>query len=533
MKIEKFYFIILFLFLLVININNLNLPYHWDDFNYVIPAVDHIYKDSPTIFLWEYGQGHPPFFYILGGLIFKLFGDSLIVAHLISLMFAFITLLFTYYLGKELFSRKVGVISSLILLFTPIFISYSTLFYLEVPLMAFSVMAIYFALKNKNYLSIIFGSLAVLTKETGIIIAFAIFCVKLLKEKNFKSLIYLIPVFVFFLWLLTNKLYYGYFMYPISTSLIYLYPIKNLVNAIAELKNLFFDQFRWILPSIIILSLINKNSFKKNKYYLTFCFIISLISFISIFFLKSLNLNTYYPNINDYFDLLQEFSFLFAVLFFLLLINIKEFFNIYAKKELYWICIPLIFMIGAHFLIIPFAPRYVLPIYPLLFLLFGFSINKVFRKYSYIFVLIFIILSVTLFTGDRLLVGFALEDNLESRDFIKVRQLGASYLEDNFPNATILTSFPLSSDLSYPYGKYVKKSLNLVTMEPHPGIIYKNYTQYIDPETVPKKEINLSLIDVYYYSPQQFPNKKTEDIADKLNLTLIKKFEMNNKVTLI
>ena len=66
-------------------------------------------------------------------------------------------------------------------------------------------------------------------------------------------------------------------------------------------------------------------------------------------------------------------------------------------------------------------------------------------------------------------------------------------------------------------------------MEHNPGIIYKNYTQFIHPETIPKKEINISKLDIYYHSPQEYPNKNIYDIVNKLNLTLIKKFEINNK----
>ena len=136
MKFEKIYILLLLILTVLINIKSLNLPYYWDDFNYVIPAVDYVYNNYPTIFLWEYGLGHPPFFFIFSGLIFKLLGNSQVIGHSIILLFSFLTVVFTYLLGKELFSRKTGIIASLLLLFTPIFVSYSTLFYLEMPLTA-------------------------------------------------------------------------------------------------------------------------------------------------------------------------------------------------------------------------------------------------------------------------------------------------------------------------------------------------------------------------------------------------------------
>src|SRR3989344_19096 len=211
MKFEKIYILVLFLLIVLLNINNLNLPYYWDDFNYVIPAVDHVYKTTPTLFLWEYGLGHPPFFFNLAGIIFKIFGDYTFVGHLIIIIFSFLTALFTYFLGKELFSRKIGIIASLLLVFTPIFVSYSSLLYLEMPLTALVVMSVYFAVKNKPWLSVIFGSLAVLTKEIGIVAVLGIFLSKLIKHKKTKTLIYGIPILTFLLLMTLNKIHYGYF----------------------------------------------------------------------------------------------------------------------------------------------------------------------------------------------------------------------------------------------------------------------------------------------------------------------------------
>ncbi len=256
---------------------------------------------------------------------------------------------------------------------------------------------------------------------------------------------------------------------------------------------------------------------------------LSLILLISIFSLKFLNLSVHFPNINDYLSLLEKFSILIVILFFLLLIHLKEFFNFYLKKDLYEIYLPLIFMIGMHFIIIPFPPRYGLPAYPLLFIVFAFALNKLFRKYSYLFVLIVITLFITSLTGNRSLVGFALEDNLEYKDFIRIRQEAANFISENYQNATILVAYPSSLDLQHPYGKYVKEPINIITVPPFPGLTEKNYTKFLNPNLYPEPEINLSSIDIYYYSPQEYPNKKILDASNQLNLTLIKKFEKNNK----
>jgi hypothetical protein len=121
---------------------------------------------------------------------------------------------------------------------------------------------------------------------------------------------------------------------------------------------------------------------------------------------------------------------------------------------------------------------------------------------------------------------------MEYVDAIKTQMLGASYIEENFPNAIILAAFPLSSELMYTYGGYVKKPLNVITSSHFKGMIgnEKNYTYFINPELYIDPIIDINSIDLYYYSPQQTPSGNVPNIAEKLNLTLIKRFELNNKI---
>lgn len=526
------YLLILIILLFLLKLNVLRLPYFWDDFNYVIPAVDYVFREQITPFLWEYGLGHPPFFYIFSGIIFRVFGDSLIVSHLIILIFSFLSLFFTYLIGKELFNRKIGVLSSLVLLFTPIFFSFSGLFNLEMPLTAFIIMATYFSIKNKHLLYALFGSLAVLTKETAIGAVLAIFIIKLIKEKDKLEILkfYYIPLVAFLLWILSNKFYYGHFLFPISTSIIITNPIKNVFNLLIVLKILFFDDFRWILSLFFFLQFISIKQFKTfKKIYVKL--IISILFFLFLFNLKNIipKYYEYFPNIDIYLELMRNFSLFYAAIFFIILISFDKI-KAFVLERKYWeIFILILTFIGMHSLVIPVTPRYLLPIIPVVLLISTGALYKIFRKYTYLIVLLFIIISMLQFYGESSKVGFALENNLEHQDFIKVRQMGASHIETNFPNSTILTTFPLSLDLTHPYGKYVRNKLDVITIDHYGGLTNKNYTQFLYPETIPERNINLNEIDLYYHSPQEFPTKEVYDIRDKLDLTLIKKFELNNK----
>jgi hypothetical protein len=240
-------------------------------------------------------------------------------------------------------------------------------------------------------------------------------------------------------------------------------------------------------------------------------------------------LSPHYPNVENYLNLVKLFSPLFALSFLIISLFYKDIFNFFNNKRFYEPILTMLFLLGMHTLIIPVAPRYVLPIFPILFIFYGYSINNLFKKYAYIVLIILILLFSLNFIGQRGDVGFALETNMEYVDSIYIHQLAANYIENNYPNSTILAAYPQSSELKYPYNKYVNNPINVITISPLPGLTERNYTKFLYANLYKEPDINLSKIDLYYHSKQEYPTKGIDDAAKKLNLTLLKKFELNNK----
>jgi len=110
---------------------------------------------------------------------------------------------------------------------------------------------------------------------------------------------------------------------------------------------------------------------------------------------------------------------------------------------------------------------------------------------------------------------------MEHIDLIKTHQLASSYIENNFPDSVVLAAFPQSFELRYPYSGYVNKPLNVATINPLPNLADRDKNFLINPND----------IDIYYYSPQEHSSKQILDVKEQLNLTLIKRFEVNNKST--
>ena len=118
------------LILLIYKLPILNAPYFWDGMLW-IKSAEWISNNgfNPILPLpLSFGgidTGHPPLVLLSLALAFFTFGNSLIVAHLVILFFASLTLYFTYLLASHIYNEQVGVIASILLLFSPLFFAQS------------------------------------------------------------------------------------------------------------------------------------------------------------------------------------------------------------------------------------------------------------------------------------------------------------------------------------------------------------------------------------------------------------------------
>lgn len=115
--------IIILLIALGIRLINLNQSLWWDE------AINIVYARSHTLwdFITKYSMGdfHPPGYFALLWIWIKLFGSSEISARLPSVLCGAATVYLTYLIGKELFSKRAGLIASLFLSLAPLHIYYS------------------------------------------------------------------------------------------------------------------------------------------------------------------------------------------------------------------------------------------------------------------------------------------------------------------------------------------------------------------------------------------------------------------------
>ncbi|MEM5879099.1 MAG: glycosyltransferase family 39 protein [Candidatus Aenigmatarchaeota archaeon] len=122
----------------------------------------------------------PPYWNLLEAGFFLVFGFNEFLVKFLTPFIAMVTGIAIYLLVKRLFDEKVGLISAIIAITIPSFVTYSVLFYTDVLFTFFTALALLLFLtaekeNNKKYfwLSAVFAALAFLTKIPGV--AFYVF----------------------------------------------------------------------------------------------------------------------------------------------------------------------------------------------------------------------------------------------------------------------------------------------------------------------------------------------------------------------
>jgi len=124
---------------------------------------------------------HPPLFFIIAGIALKLFGNELLVLRGLTALYGVLTTLILYFVGRDLFDRRMGLLTSLLYAVYPTAIYFNRMAFANNQVMFFSVLTMYFLiryLKEKRwiwfYLLSISAGLSVITEIMGFGVLFSI-----------------------------------------------------------------------------------------------------------------------------------------------------------------------------------------------------------------------------------------------------------------------------------------------------------------------------------------------------------------------
>jgi len=170
-------------------------------------------------FLYSFGQSgflepsRPLIWPLFLGAAWKI-GSVVVFGKILGLLFGAGCVYLTYLIGKEIFNKKVALVSALFLAFTPVFLFFNAKMLSDVPSLFFILLSIYFFVNKKYFLTGLFAGTAFLTRFLELILFFAIvilFWIYLRKEKDFLK--NLSNIFIGFLLMIVPYLLFNYFMY--------------------------------------------------------------------------------------------------------------------------------------------------------------------------------------------------------------------------------------------------------------------------------------------------------------------------------
>jgi 4-amino-4-deoxy-L-arabinose transferase-like glycosyltransferase len=408
-----------FLLVLISKASILSLPFYWDEMGaYIMPShwlvQGSFLRIIPGFHPPYLFYGHPPGLYVTLGIVYKAFGESIWISHLLAIGFSFLGVFFTYLLAMRLHDRTTGIISALLLFFSPVYFAQSGLVQADLFITALGIMCIYFVFQEK-YLAYLICSLYLVTvKESSIAIIVSLLIYLYITDKNshrrkIKMIKYAIPLFAIGIFFILQKITINELLpNPFFTSHAFmnLSPLSLASKLYDVLKWSFYSQGRIVLTALIIASfLIKKRYAWKNEF--------SIFLFLFLFFIGT-----------------------FSAVFYL--------------------------------------PRYILPILPYFYILGAYSIILLVKdkRVQVLMVSAILILSVGRLHGTTSTYG-TYDRDMQYADVVWTHKEACHYAERYFFDKRILALWPLAPALKEPYLGYVKKPLNVVSLgEEYDVVIY-------------------------------------------------------------
>lgn len=157
----------------------------------VTPSVLYDYVKAYYVRYPKFSFIYGPVYPVIGSMLFFFLPTSQFVLKLLTAFFGFIALLFSYKAFSNWFSKDVSLLAVVLLGTAPFIVSLSTSVLLEIPMLAFFMVSVYFftksfnSLKKRDFiLSGVFMAVSIMTKEISLLFVFILFVIYLINYKK-------------------------------------------------------------------------------------------------------------------------------------------------------------------------------------------------------------------------------------------------------------------------------------------------------------------------------------------------------------
>jgi len=169
-----FIFALLFSALFLLHAPLLRLPYFWDEAGYYVPAARDLLLTGSLIPHSTASDAHPPLVMAWLALWWKLSGYTPAVTRTAMLLVAAFALLAVFRLARRVANLRVAVASTALTALYPVFFAQSSMAHADMAAAALLLWAILFHVEHLRVRSVITFCLAVLAKETAVVVPVAI-----------------------------------------------------------------------------------------------------------------------------------------------------------------------------------------------------------------------------------------------------------------------------------------------------------------------------------------------------------------------
>jgi hypothetical protein len=415
-------FALIFAALLALHAPLLRLPYFWDEAGYYVPAARDLLLTGSLIPRSTVSNAHPPLVMAYLALWWKVAGTAPIVTRTAMLLASSFALLGLFRLAKTVASTEVAVATAILTAIYPVFFAQSSLVHLDLAAAGFTFWGLRAYVRGRGWEAALWFSLASLTKETAILAPLALFTWDVLspllpardgsrlpKRQSWNFAVLLVPLLPLATW---------YAFHYWQTGFVFGNPEFFRYNVEATLN-----------PLRILLALLVRLWQTAGYFHLL---MLTLAALFAMWLPPLRDPGGERPRI----ALDVQFAMLSVIVVY-----------VFAMA-----------LVGGAEL-----ARYMLPAVPLVILV---CVSTLWRRVS-LWRGVAAIVALMFVSGWFINppYGFAPEDNLAYRDYIRLHQHAEEFLEARYPMARVLTAWPASDELTRPYLGYVTRPMRVVRIK--------------------------------------------------------------------
>lgn len=448
-------FLAVFTVVLTAHLPLLRLPYYWDEAGYYIPAAYDFFRSGSLIPFSTLSNAHPPLPSMYLALWWKLISFAPWVTRLAMCAVSSLALLAVHRLAIiTTRNLKVAIATVALTGIYPVWFAQSSLAHADMFAAAATLWALAFFIENRLWLTAICFSLAALSKETAIVTPLALVAWQIwlgLAPKRWKPFSGVSPqlplakVGALSLPIIPLACWYLYYWH--KTGFVFGNPEYLRYNATATLTPL-----RMLL------------AFAHRVMHIT------------------AHMNLFVPVL--------------SMLACLMLLPVDQRKRISINDQLLFYVVILANLIFFSILGGALLTRYLLPLYPLVLLICVNTFYRRLRQWHWLIALSVIAFIAGLFINPP--YRFAPEDNLAYRDVILLHQAAIQQIEARYPDATVLSAWPATDEMSKPELGYVQTPIQVASIDNFSLPQIERAAQLIGPYTV-------GLIFSTKYDPPHLP----------------------------